>query len=117
MNERKVLESTYFDLATVYRKQPNEDEDGITSNTYTPVHENIKCALSKKTLKATNQTDTSNNIEYESHLFLDPSILIKAGDKIIIVIGANSESRTMYSGEPFVYSSHQEVPLMRDERA
>ncbi len=117
MNEKDILAKTYFDLATVYRKQPTEDEDNITSNAYIAVHQSIKCALSKKTLKATNQTDTSNNIEYESHLFLDPATLINAGDKIVIVIGANNESRTMYAGEPFIYSSHQEVPLTRNERA
>jgi len=117
MNEKDILAKTYFDTATVYRKQPTEDADNISKLTYQPVHSNVPCALSKKTLKATNQTETSNNIEYEAHLFLDPGVLIKPGDKIIITIAANNESRIMYAGEPLVYSSHQEVPLMRDERA
>lgn len=116
MLEKDILAKTYYDMATVYRKQPTEDANGITSNQYKLTHTAVSCALSKKQLSTTNQTE-SNNIKYDSVLFLDPSILILAGDKIVVTIGANEQTRIMYAGEPFIYSSHQEVPLLRDERA
>lgn len=116
MLEKDILAKTYFDTATVYRKQATEDTNGISTLTYQIVHNNIPCALSQKQLTTPTQNE-SNNYRYDSLLFVDPTKTIKPGDKLVITIGANSDTRTMYAGEPFIYTSHQEVPLLRDERA
>lgn len=119
MNEKNILAKTYTDLATIYRKQPSKDADGITSNAFQSLFEGIPCALSKKEFKSTIRAKDGSNydIKYDSALFTSPDNVVKAGDKIVITLGANSEVRTAYAGEPMVYVSHQQIPLERDERA
>ena len=120
MTEKEILETTYFDLCTVKRKVKTVNSTTkVSSLAYATVtgYSNLKCALSEKGLKATNQTDTKNGIVYTSVLFISPIYLIKAGDAIEVTLAANSETRKFYASEPIVYSSHQEVLISRNDKA
>ena len=112
---RKAIESQYKGLCTIYEYIEIEDPDTgetIVSPEPVPVHENIPCKLSKKTISAADGGEIANTIKYEPVLFISPEIEIKAGSNIVITQhGVTREFKR--SGEPFVYDTHQEIVLQR----
>lgn len=116
MDEKEILESTYWDTCDVFRNTETETEDGETVFQEQQVHSGLPCALSKASNGYNANQDVPNEIKYASVLFLSPNYLILAGDKIIIT-QENGIQRTFKAGEAFVYSSHQEIPLLREDEA
>jgi len=116
---KKAIESTYEGLCTIYEYVEIEDPDTgetIVSPEPVPIHENIPCKLSKKTITATEGGEVANTIKYEPVLFISPNIEIKAGSKIVITQhGVTRQFKR--SGEPFVYNTHQEIALRRIDTA
>lgn len=116
---RKAIESTYEGLCTIYEYIEIEDPDTgetIVSPEPVPIHENIPCKLSKKTISAADDGEVANTIKYEPVLFINPDIEIKAGSKIVITQhGVTRQFKR--SGEPFVYETHQEIVLQRTDTA
>lgn len=112
---RKAIESTYEGLCTIYEYKEIEDPDTgetIVSPEPVPVHENVPCKLSKKTIAAADGGEVTNTIKYEPVLFINPDIEIKPGSKIVVTqYGATREYKR--SGEPFIYETHQEIVLQR----
>lgn len=116
---RKAIESTYKGTCNVYeygKYTDPETEEMIVDLSPNPIHENIPCKLSKKTINPTNQTEMANTIQYSPVLFINPDITIKPGSRIIVT--QNGVTREFeQSGEPFVYETHQEIVLQRTDRA
>ena len=112
---RKAIESTYKGLCTIYEYKEIEDPDTgetIVSPEPVPVHENIPCKLSKKTIAPASEAEVANTIKYEPVLFINPDIEVKPGSKIVVTQhGATREYKR--SGEPFIYETHQEIVLQR----
>lgn len=112
---RKVIESQYKGLCTIYEYIETEDPDTgetIVSPEPVPVHENIPCKLSKKTIAPANESEIANTIKYEPVLFISPDIEVKAGS-MIEVTQHGVTRKYVRSGEPFVYDTHQEIVLQR----
>lgn len=115
-NYRQRLETTYEDTVTVMRygevELPGSGE--IVLGEY-PVHTNIPCRISQKALGANGQTESVNNIAYETKMFISPDVEIKQGDKCSVTrVGV---TREYTSGEPFLYPTHQEISLQREGEA
>lgn len=123
MWSKTIIERTYFDRCNIYRKTDTTDQSGITKQTRQPVAEFIPCALSKKRLEAYQQQDGHGAITNEHILFISPEIEVMAGDEIEVIRSSLSYAtpdltpQRYWAGEPFLYSSHQEVPLRKEERA
>lgn len=117
MSEKSILERTYFDKCNIYRKEHIE-ENSITKLRRRIIYENIPCALSKGRLGPPTKRDNFNENRQEHLLFIAPEIEILAGDEIEVILGVNGKGKkeTFWAGAPFVYPSHQEVPLAKDER-
>ena len=113
--QRRAIEATYTDTCSVYGFDKMR-EDGITKELKVMRFENIKCALSQKSLKPTAQTGTVNNISYDAKLFTAPEHIITPGCEIRIS-RLGREYRFKSTGEAFVYETHQEIMLLRDEKA
>jgi hypothetical protein len=116
---RKAIESTYKGICTIWEYVSIEDEDTgetITSPEPVPVHENIPCKVSKKTISPVSSSEIANTIKYEPVLFINPNIEIKAGSRIVVT---QHEVTREYerSGEPFPYVTHQEIVLQRIDTA
>ena len=112
IDRRKSLDKLYTDICDIYENTDEETEHSITKQKWHIVHENIKCALSKKTLNNVNQTEGEAVIVNSMVLFLDDRVNILKGSKI------KCRGQIFYAGEPFVYEgSHQEVPLITKEYA
>lgn len=114
MNELEILESTYYDTAKIIGYRDVETTSGITRLEEIEICD-IKCALSKTQLGYIEKQEANNLLDYSLVMFCNPTIDIKAGDKIII----NQMGRELefIAGEPFKYTSHQEVPLTRKDEA
>lgn len=114
MLERKMLERTYYDTVNIYRNVKIK-KDGETKHSRELIYENQKCAISKNSLPANNQSDSVNHINYTVTLFIAPEVKIKQGD-LLEIIHMGGENKYI-AGEPFVYVTHQEIILEREDRA
>lgn len=112
---RKAKEKLYTGLCTVTEKQKIKKENKSTGFEEINVHENIPCRLSYKTVTNTNPSDTASTIIQTAKLFIAPEYKVKAGSTITVI---QNEVTTIFknSGEPAVYSTHQEISLEIDKR-
>lgn len=113
---RRTIERLYEDRATITRHMKYEDP--ITKETkyeLETIYENQPCRISQRALAANAQTETVNQIAYETKLFIAPELEIKQGDVVEVTRGG--ATRKYRAGEPFLYPTHQEVSLQREENA
>jgi len=113
---RRAIERMYTDRATIYRHV--QVKDPITKETKLvpqPVYVDQPCRISQRALATNKQTEAQNNIAYETKLFIAPELEIRQGDLLEVTRG--NVTRRYTAGEPFPYSTHQEVSLQRKEWA
>lgn len=122
---KAAVESLYFGTCSVSVSVPAFDEiTKQTTNTETTIFTNKPCRLSfisappSDKLAATSQTlihsDTprAHFVDQQIKLFIDPALDIPPGSKISVTQnGVTSHFKS--SGAPAVYSSHQEIELVR----
>lgn len=114
--QRKALEFLYVGRCTVIERQNVKDPiTQITKQEEVPVLENQPCRLSFDRIASTNQTDTVGIVAQSTKLFIAPELDIKAGSKIVVTQRGRTTEYTR-SGEPAIYSSHQEIQLELFER-
>lgn len=108
---RKAIESTYEGVCSIVEyKAVIDEETKITRQEEVTVLENQPCKLSFEKLNAVVQTETAAAISQGTKLFISPEITIKGGSKIVVVQNGITGEYSA-SGEPAVYSSHQEIML------
>ncbi len=113
--ERKAIETTYTDTCTV-SAFGKATEHGMTRNKPAVLYEGTPCALSQKTNRYTKQTDTVNHIIYDAKLFIAPELEIPAGCEVTVT-RYKRVFKYVSAGEPFVYATHQEIMLLRKDKA
>ncbi|AJS59857.1 hypothetical protein [Paenibacillus sp. IHBB 10380] len=113
--QRRAIEKLYEDKCTISRYGPVKQPNGSTKQELQMVHADTPCRISQKALGSNGQTESSNNISYETKLFISPDIEIKQGDTINVTRG--TLAHLYVAGEPFPYSTHQEVSLQRKDKA
>jgi len=122
---RKAIEKLYEDRCTISRFGPKKQPNGSTKNELYAVYTDKPCRISQKSLGSNGQTESANNISYETKFFISPDLEILQGDALKITrgritasgwepIGAEKEYK---AGEPFPYQTHQEVSLQRKDKA
>ena len=108
MNEREILESTYYDNCDIYRILEKEDEDGVTKQEKTLIYDNEKCSLSQKSNNILTVTNTYNDLKTSHMLFLSDECKIKSAD----IIHIKNKGIYLKAGEVFTYpNSHSEVAV------
>jgi len=113
---RRAIERLYTDRAMIYRYQPVKDPETKTTKLVPqPVYTDHPCRISQRALGQNNQTEAQNEIRYETKLFISPELDIRQGDLLEVTRG--TVARRYTAGEPFPYSTHQEVSLQREEWA
>lgn len=111
------LSKLWFDKATIYGVQEVTDADGFTDTKDVAIVENEPCKVILKGLKASEQSFFGTD-NYDAKLLIRVGLDIPAGAKITIV-DANGRT-TQYKRASKGYSgylSHQEVAMVRDEKA
>lgn len=112
--DAQILETTYFDICTIKRKEKAKDPNtGVTTTKEVTILKDVKCALSKKDSQVMNQAEVGN-LSYTHLLFVGPNIDILAGDTVDVTSFGITE--TFIASKPFKYSSHKEVYLALKER-
>lgn len=110
MDVRKAIESMYKGVCTIIEFKGIKDPiTKITTHNEVVVLENQPCRLSYKTVTSTTQTTIP--IETQTiKLFIAPDVVIKPGSKLVVTQNGKSMEFSR-SGEPAVYTNHQEVML------
>lgn len=123
---RKRLEKTYEDKCNISRYGPKKQPNGSTKQELRVVYTDKPCRISQKSLGANGQTESANNISYETKLFISPDLEILQGDVLHITRGRITTSgwepiateKEYKAGEPFPpYQTHQEVSIQRSVKA
>lgn len=110
---KKAIESRYNGVCTITQYQQSEGDINDTVPFITA--KNVPCRLSYKSISNTNQTETGEVLTQAIKLFLSPDIVIKAGSKVEVTQNNNT---VVYqsAGQPAVYTLHQEIELVLEER-
>lgn len=107
---RNALRMLWKDTCTVYEYSPVKQANKTTIHEEIAVIVDELCKLSFSRLTTVNQTDTNAEVVQIVKLFIDESLNIKAGSKIVIQHGGRLFIYG-YSGESGVFSNHQEIVL------
>lgn len=109
---RKAVEKLYEHTATVSRYGKGKKPSGETTLRPQVVYDNVPCRVSQKALGPSYQSESVNEVTYETKLFISPDIEIKPGDEINV-----KGFPTYTAGGVFSYGSHQEVTLSKRGKA
>lgn len=110
-----ALSKLWIGECTIYEyQQVTDSTTHQTTSKPVPVVENEPCRVSFSNIQVTDLTSGIANITQEIKLFIRPDIEIGAGSKIVIT-QHNRTNNFIRSGEPAVYTNHQEVPLEIDK--
>lgn len=111
---RKAIERTYTDTCSIYGFKKVK-EGSVTRLVKVLKYENIRCALSQTGLKTATDNQSHAKVDYDVKLFIPPEVKLLAGSEIEVTSLGKTQTYK-YAGEPFVYETHQEVLLKREER-
>ncbi|MGL5715042.1 MAG: hypothetical protein ACRCXT_06865 [Paraclostridium sp.] len=107
---KKALETMYTGKCTIYEYQ--EVKDPVTKRTTSRevmLTENYPCRLSYKSITKTNDGNIPT-LTQVIKLFISNEIEVKAGSKIVVTQN-NKTTEYKNTGEPAIYTNHQEVIL------
>lgn len=113
---RKAIESMYDGTCTIIEHQKVKLPNKSTGFKDIVVLEDIPCRLSFKTITNANQTETGvSAVVQVTKVFIAPEIQVKPGSKLTIT---QNDVTTEYksSGQPAIYTTHQEIELELFER-
>ena len=113
---RKTIESMYDGTCTIIERQKVKLPNKSTGFKDIVVLEDIPCRLSFKTITNTNQAETGvSAVVQVTKVFIAPEIQVKPGSKLTIT---QNDVTTEYksSGQPAIYTTHQEIELELFER-
>lgn len=110
---RKALERLWKDRCSVFVKEKVTDPTThLTDFEEKPLLQDQPCKLSFETLTSTNGDEVAT-AQQVVKLFLSPDVKVPAGCKIVVTRPNDMERTFTYarSGEPGVFSNHQEIML------
>lgn len=114
------INSTYFHSMSISRYSTTTDEWGkeVSEWNSVPALQLIPCALSQNNRNSTNttQTESRNNILSNPKIFCNPNLDIRAGDRIEILFQGRYLGQYV-SSMPYLYPTHQEIPLLLEGEA
>jgi len=109
--QRKAIEQLYKGKCTIKEFREVKDPNTHISNKQeVTVLEEQPCRLSYSKIASSSQTTAPASVVQTIKLFIAPEIEIKAGSKIIVTQNGRT-TEFARSGEPAVYTNHQEIML------
>lgn len=111
VNTKSALRLLWKDICIVTEYQDYTKENKSTGQHEVIVLENEPCKLSFETLQTTNQTETTADLVQKAKLFIDSEIIVKAGSKITVQHNGRT-FKFKQSGEPGIFTNHQEIILV-----
>lgn len=110
---RTALERLWKDRCSIFiREEVTDPVTHLTDSEEKPLLQDQPCKLSFETLTST-EGDAVAMVSQSVKLFLTPDVVIPAGCKVIVTRPNALERVFTYSssGEPGVFSNHQEIDL------
>lgn len=108
---RKALESLYDGACTIIEHKKVQKENKSTGFEDVVVLENQPCRLSFQSINTTVPTENgASKVTQIVKMFISPEIEVKPGSKLIVTQN-NVTTEYKNSGEPAIYSTHQEIIL------
>lgn len=108
---RKAIESLYKGTCTIKEYRDVKDPvTHITQKKEVMVLENQSCRLSYSKVASATQTNAPATVVQSIKLFIAPEIDVKPGSKIVVTQNGRTAEYSR-SGEPALYSNHQEIML------
>ena len=112
----EALKKLWKDRCDVFiREKVKDPKTKLTDFEEIPLFQDVPCKLSFETLTETAKDDHVASVSQGVKLFLSRDLVVPAGSKIVVKRG----ERVFYykrSGEPGVFTYHQEIPLTLFER-
>lgn len=106
---RTAVESLYDGrMSIIQYDEITDPETKITDSKEVVKAEGIKCRLSFKSVSGTNEDGEAATVQQVTKVFTSPDIKIPPGSKLVITQNGITREYEQ-SGEPAVYSSHQEI--------
>ena len=111
VNTLSALQKLWNDTCSVYTKAKSTNQTTKrTEFTEAVVFENQPCKLSFETLTSTNEIDHAPSVGQGAKLFISNLLSIPAGSKIVVTRSGSTYTYKQ-SGEPGVFTYHQEISL------
>jgi len=109
--KRKAIERLYIGTCTISEYQPVTDPvSKITKHQPVEVLTDQPCKLSFERINSINESETAAVVTQGVKLFIAPEVIIKPGSRITVTQnGATTDYQN--SGEPALFSSHQQVMM------
>lgn len=105
----EALRRLWSGICTIIVRQPVVDEsNGQTSLQEAILLENEPCRLSFKNVNTTGENNEASPVQQVTKLFLDNTVVIPAGSKLVVTQNGYTAEYEK-SGEPAIYSTHQEI--------
>jgi hypothetical protein len=111
VNQKEALQSLWKGVCTIIVQA--EKQNPITKKTeFEPdtLCDNEPCKLSYTNLTSTNENSNAEEVKQVPKLFLSNEITVPAGSKITVTQNGKT-TEFEKSGEPAVFSNHQEIIL------
>lgn len=112
VNHKQALESMWIGRCSVIVRQ--ERQNPLSKRIEfdeVPIFVNQPCRLSFRTIKQTTDDNIAAEVTQVARLFITNAITIPAGSKLIITQNGKTVDYER-SGEPAIYSNHQEIMLV-----
>lgn len=111
MSQKKALMSMWKDTFSVVEYQKVKAANKSTGFEEVPTLENQPCKLSFSTLSVTSEQDMTGSVAQIIKLFCDKDLSIAANSKITVT-RAGQTFEFSQSGQPGVFTVHQEIILV-----
>lgn len=109
---KKALQTLWNDSCTVYVQAKTQNPNNKrTEFVETVLFENQPCKLSFESLNSASENGNVSTITQSAKLFLDNELSVPSGSKIVVKRAENTFAFKK-SGEPGIFTYHQEIPLV-----
>ena len=116
MFDSKILEATYFDRFSLFRKEKIKNPtNGVTETVEVEIYSNEKCALSQNRRTDLLSVEGVGSVSESFTFFCNPSFKLNLGDRLVIT-SLNGENTFKIASMPFKYHSHQELFVSQKDR-
>lgn len=113
---RSIIETLYQDTATIHVMEKTVNAYGITETAPTVLYEGLPCRISNKGHPASKHVVTNEDADSGLVLYCSPDIVIPEGSRIGITRNGRLEWYK-WSGRAMRYNTHQEIEIVKQERA
>lgn len=107
---RNAIESNYDFVCDIIERKTVIENNITKKKQEVTVEAKKPCRVSFENILVNTQTDTEAEKNQKIKLFIAPELVIKPGSKIVVT-GRGRTTVYKNSGEPAIYSTHQEIML------